>query len=371
MKRKLKNIFLKTACAFFSILYKLDNKKVLFRAYNGLRYNCNPRAISEKLHEIAPDMKIVWCLKNPEQIKDVPSYVQIVRKGTFAEFRELFTAKFWVFNAGIVIPHKRKGQLYMDTWHGDRAFKRVDISADGSTSLADSYKHADVILSGSDYGDKVIRTAMKHDGEILHCGSPRNDIFFKDYSKLAMDTRKALHLEQFDRLVTYAPTFRGKDSGMEPIDFSSLIERLEKRDGKKWGVLIRQHYKVKPDESWSKDSRIVDASSYPEMQDILLISDVVISDYSSLVGDYVLLGKPTVLYVPDLDEYKSGRGLYFDIEKSPFKFAQTANELFDIIEQMDENTAKENCKAVLDFYGHVCEKGNASELAAKWILGRV
>ena len=122
---------------------------------------------------------------------------------------------------------------------------------------------------------------------------------------------------------------------------------------------------------WKADSRIVDASKYPEMQDLLLISDVVISDYSSLVGDYVLLNRPVVLYVPDLDNYKSSRGLNFDVEKSPFKYAKNAKDLFQTIIDFKESDAPENCKQILDFYGHVCENGTASEQACQWILDRV
>ena len=371
MKRQIKNMLLRVLCRFFSTFYALNRKKVFFRAYNGLRYACNPRAISEKMHELAPDMEIVWSLNEPDKATDVPEYVRVVKKKSLAEYRELFTSKFWVLNAGLVIPCKRKGQFFMDTWHGDRAFKNVDKTSDGSSLLSEAYKRADVILSGSDYGDEIIRRSLNPNAEILHCGSPRHDMFFQDNALKMQPVRKALNLEGFDKILTYAPTFRGNGIAADLLDFSYLADELEKKDGKKWGILIRQHHKVKMQPEWKADSRIVDASKYPEMQDILLISDMVISDYSSLVGDYVLLNRPVVLYVPDLDDYKSGRGLNFDIEKSPFRYAKNAKDLFQVILDFKESDAPENCKEILDFYGHVCETGRASEQACKWILDRV
>ena len=360
MTRFIKNSVLRFFCVFFSVFCRLNRKKIFFRAYNGLRYACNPRAISEKMHELAPDMEIVWSLNEPEKATDVPDYVRVVKKKSLAEYKELFTSKFWVLNAGLMVPCKRKGQFYMDTWHGDRAFKNVDMTSDGSSRLSEAYKRADVILSGSDYGDEIIRRSLNPNAEILRCGTPRNDMFFHDNSLIAESVRKALDLGRFEKILTYAPTFRGNGKAADLLDFSFLADELEKRDGKKWGILIRQHHKVKMQPDWKADSRIVDASKYPEMQDLLLVSDMVISDYSSLVGDYVLLNRPVVLYVPDLDDYKSSRGLNFDIEKSPFRYAKNAKDLFQTILDFKESDAPENCRQILDFYGHVCENGTAS-----------
>lgn len=371
MNRRLKNLFWRGSCLFFSLFFPLNKKKVFFRAYNGLQYACNPRAISEKLHELAPYMEIVWGFNNPEKIPDLPSYAKKVKRGTFADYREMFTSKFWVFNAGIILPHKRTGQYYMDTWHGDRAFKCVTLSSDKKTTLKEAYKNADVVLSGSDYGDKVFRESLQFSGEILHSGSPRNDIFFCPNVDLKNKIRQTLSLEIFDSLLMYAPTFRDTGKEVEPLDFSHLLDLLEKRDQKKWGCLIRQHHKTPLQSHWGEDPRIKDVSLYGSIQELLLIADVVISDYSSLVGDFVLLKRPVVLYVPDLADYKSGRGLNFDIEKSPFFYAKEGPTLFQLVENLSAEAAKQNGNDILDFYGSVCENGTAAEQACKWILERV
>ena len=370
MKKRMKLFVLRIICLAVSVLFPLKKKKVFFKAYHGLRYACNPRFISEKLHEMAPDYEIVWSFKDSSKIDDFPGYARMVKSGGLRECIEMFTSKVCIFNAGIIIPCKRKGQFFLDTWHGDRAFKKVDESADGKNTLADAYRIMDVVLSGSDYADNVYHDAMKFSGEILHCGTPRNDVFFGDSSARLQNVRKKLNIAA-DCVLTFAPTFRGICNGVAELNFSNLLDKLETKTGKTWNVLVRQHYKVKVSDGWNKDCRIINASRYPEMQDILLASDIVISDYSSLVGDFVLLNRPVFLYVPDLEEYKAGRGLYFDIEKSPFWYARTETELFEKIINVDENLVKKNCRDILDFYGHVCENGNASEQVCRWILSKV
>lgn len=368
MNRRLKNLCWRFLRFAFS-LFRLDNRKVFFRSYGGLNYSCNPKAISEKLHEIAPDMKIVWSFKNPSKVENVPEYVTKVKRNSFQEIKSLFTSKFWVMNAGFVFPKKRKGQIFIDTWHGDRAFKKVEISADGKENIADSYKVADVVLSGSDYGDRVFRNAMRFSGKILRVGSPRNDIFFsKDLDLKTESVKRGLGIAKNARVLMFAPTFRGAGKGVDILNFSSLLDKLEARDGEKWVCLVRQHYKVPFQKKYSTDVRIMNVSAYPDMQELLLISNVVISDYSSLVGDFALLERPIVLYVPDLEEYVDSRGLYFDLKKSPFVFATEESELFEKILKFDPESARKNCRRILDFYGDVRENGTASERVCKWML---
>jgi len=353
---------------FLFLPFPLDRNKVFFKAYNGLQYSCNPKSISEKLFEIAPQTKIVWSFTRPESIENLPNYVQKVKKKSFQEFYHLFTAKIWVMNAGTMIPKKRKNQWIIDTWHGDRAFKRVQVSSDGSSTLDQAYKNVDVVLSASDYGEKVIREAMKHKGEILRIGSPRNDLFFKTNSKEVLRIKSKLKLNPSSKLILFAPTFRGEGEAVESLNFSKLIDSLEKKDTCSWYCLVRQHYKVPPQREWTKDSRIFDVSNYPDIQELLLVSDILISDYSSLAGDYALLFRPIFLYVPDIEEYKSGKGLYFDLEESPYVLAKNEADLFHKIVNFSLEEASKNCSDILDFYGNVNENGLASEKAVQWIL---
>lgn len=368
MKRCLKNIAWILLKNFFGCFFPLK-KQIYFRSYNGLQYSCNPKSISSLVHEKKPDVQIVWSFSNPASVS-VPDYVCKVKKNTFQDFKALFTSKIWVMNAGMVVPTKRKGQIFIDTWHGDRAFKNVSADVHGLPS-AKAYEKVDYVLSGSDYADKVFREQLGVKGEILKTGSPRNDLFFKDADILRQRVKKKLNLEAFDKVLMFAPTFREYESQEQTLNFSKLIEMLNQRDSASWCVLIRQHHKAIYGNSWKTDKRIIDVSKYPEMPELLLLSDIVISDYSSLVGDYVLLKRPVVLYVPDVEKYKAGRGLNFELEKSPYVFAQTEAELFEKIVNLSESDAKMNCENILDFYGNVVEDGNASERVTNFILGKL
>ncbi len=368
MKRILKNLAWVLLKTFFCVFYRLK-KQIYFRAYNGLQYSCNPKCISEAIHEKRPDVRIVWVFSNPEAI-EVPDYVFKVQKNSFADFKALFTSKIWVMNAGMVIPFKRRGQIFIDTWHGDRAFKNVSNDIHGKPSGI-AYQKVDYVLSGSDYADKVYHEQLNVKGEILKTGSPRNDFFFENRDARREEIRKKLNLEAFDHVLMYAPTFREYKTQEEKLDFAMLIEKLNQRDSAKWCVLIRQHHKAVYESCWDSDERIFNVSKYPEMSELLLLADVVISDYSSLVGDFVLLKRPTILYVPDIENYKAGRGLNFDLEKSPFVYAQNEAELFQKIVCLDVNSAVKNCEEILDFYGHVVDDGCATERVVSFILGKM
>lgn len=368
MKRHLKNIAWLLLKCFFSTFFPLK-KQVYFRAYNGLQYSCNPKAISVLLHSKNPDVRIVWCFSNPESIT-VPDYVCKVKKNSFQDIKALFTSKIWVMNVGMVIPSKRKGQILIDTWHGDRAFKNVSMNVYGTPSSI-AFEKVDYVLSGSDYADKVYHEQLKIKGKILKTGSPRNDIFWENPDSLRLQIKKKLNLDAFDKVLMYAPTFREYKMQEKSLDFAKLIDMLNQRDSAKWCVLIRQHHKAAYDGSWEADDRIFNVSKYPEMQELLILSDMVISDFSSLVGDYVLLKRPVVLYVPDMEKYRAGRGLNFNLEESPFIYAQTEDVLFEKIKNLTEENGKKNCEDILDFYGNVVDDGKAAERVVSFIVGNL
>ena len=363
MKRVIKNFINIIICKLFSF-FSLK-KSVFFDAYGGL-YACNPRCISEALHKKHPDIKQIWNIK--KGIQGVPPYIQQVQKNSFNYFKALFTSKICVFNSGIIIPRKRKGQFFLDTWHGDRAFKDVSITPIGEKSSI-AYQQIDVVLSGSDYADRIYREQLCFTGEILKTGSPRNDLLFKFTREQCEKIKNAIGGSSFDSFLLYAPTYRNLDEGKADLNFSTLLDRLEERDQKKWCCLVRQHYKVKYANSWCKDSRIINVSKFPDVNELLLLTDILISDYSSIVGDFVLLKRPVVLYVPDLDEYNKAKGLNFKLNESPFIFAETESDLYDKIVRLNADKARDNCESILDFYGNVCEDGHATDRVIRYIEG--
>jgi len=373
-------LFLKFFMWILNKIYGVEEKKVVFISFGGKSYSDNPRAISEKLYEMRSDFAIVWIFNNPEEKrKIVPDYVKCVKNNTYSAFKELATAKFWVDNFGkAVYTYKSKAQIYIQTWHGDRGFKKI---------LYDSHKVSpnayyieqdicDLMLSGSDYYDQVIRSAFKYAGKVMKVGSPRNDLLFHYSNRYIFNIKKSIGLPIDKKIVMYAPTLRrfaqGKEQEIADIDLESTLGALENKTGQRWICLIRAHSAVRGFANSPENSnRIIDVTRYEDMKDLLLITDLLIPDYSSSAGDFALLKKPIILYQPDRDKYLlEDRTFYFDIDTSPFTVVFNQDELLAAIQELDEKKVLKQCEEILEFYGTV-ETGHASRSVVEYILSNV
>ncbi len=344
----------------------VEKDKVFFSSYDGKLYNDNPRAVAEALHAIAPQAKLLFRLSGKGMASpDIPDYIQKVPHSGLKALREMATAKVIVTNAGMKIwMRKFPDQLYVQTWHGDRGFKKVrlDLEPKSRNFLAES-RRIDVAVSGSDFGSGVYRSGFAVKGEILDVGCPRNDLLLKNPPDVAHRTREALGIAEDARVLMYAPTFRTGTSGSvqdAPLSLEKVREALEAQTGERWVCITRGHI----DSRGIRSDAQMDVSAWPEPSELLLISDMLITDYSSIGGDFMLLNRPVIFYMPDLADYNDERGLYFDPEKSPLIVAHTQDELLALLEKPIDGPA--NCKAVLDFFG--CrETGEAAKAVARRI----
>ena len=359
------------------MLCPINGNKIVFCSYRGTQYSDNPRAISERLHELEPGREIVWLFQEPDHKRAIaPDYVRRVGYTSFRAIYELATAKIWVDNN--IKPDfliKRKNQRYMQTWHGDRGPKAVlcaSITADPNRRYVET-KGCDVMLTGSKFGERKLRGAFRYEGEFLKNGCPRNDMLIKADSSKAGSIRSALGLDAESRLVLYAPTFReyckyqSHPQDIGDIDLSSLLDRLEEHTGEKWYCLLRRHHSVRAMKNQKADGRVMDVSDYDEMNELMLISDILITDYSSSSGDFPLTMRPLFLYHPDISAYSKERNLYFDFQDSPFLIARSQQELEQIVCETSAEKAAENCREILQFF-NVYETGSATERAVECIL---
>ena len=365
----------------FSInkLLRINKKKVVFISFGGKSYSDNPKAISEKLHEVNPEFQIVWLFNNPLEKKDVvPEHVICVKKASLRALIELATSKYWVDNfSKPLYMYKSKKQYYIQTWHGDRGFKKIlydspFISAD--YKIFESEK-CDLMVSGSDYGDKKYKSAFNYEGPILKQGSPRNDLLIQNSISKQGLIKQKLNINSNTKILLYAPTLRRyatKENELQSsndIDLKSILNTLEEKTNNEWLCIVRAHSAVRGLEGVPNDSEtIIDGSSYEDMMDLLLISDCLITDYSSSAGDFALLNRPIILYQPDRLEYiKEDRSFYFDIDSSPYMIAQSNQEIITKIRNMKEDLILDNCKRILEFYGTI-ETGEASERVVEYLL---
>ena len=343
----------------------LDDRAVCLCCFNGGLYNDNPRAVAEALHELRPDLKLLFLLNEKGMAsRDVPEYIVKIPYRSLRALRAMATSRVLVRNAAMR-PWMRKfpGQYYVQTWHGDRGFKkiRLDLHPEDPGGILREGAWMDLAVAGSDFGAKVFRTGMAAGGEVLTCGCPRNDLLLRNPPDVASRVRRALGIPEDARVLLYAPTFRTMGTGgtqKAPLSLEKVRRALEGATGEKWVCVTRSHSVNRG----IRSDALLDATDWPETGELLLATDLLITDYSSIGGDFMLLNRPVVFYQPDIDAYRSEeRGLYFDPDQSPLLTAHTEEALLELLSGPIDGPA--NCKAVLEFFG-THESGHAAEIVA-------
>ena len=362
---------------------KVKPGRVVCWAYNYKQYGCNPRYLTEYLLEHYPDMEIVWVFRKGVDTSAVDKRVKCVRFRTWEYLKMVNSAEFLVTNSRTdpwhIYWHKRPEQKYLMLWHGGAALKRVE--RDVEDRLGFSYvqkakrdsKVCDLMISGCRANTELIKRSFWYSGEILEKGIPRNDIFFntKLHNTIRQQVIAKYNLPKDGRIVLYAPTFR-RSGTLEPyrIDWSEMIPRLERMfGGAKVTLLLRLHPNLigKADtSSLINHPSVIDMTRYHDMQELLCVSDMLITDYSSSMFDYAMLRRPCVLYATDVAQYD--RGYYYDFRELPFPLAEDSEQLAALIEGFDEAKYQEKLRMFLDERLGLVERGVAAEELARWMV---
>jgi len=370
----------KTYMYFCYITRPRKGKSVFFASMRG-QYSDNPRAISECLHRMDPDIKIVWLVKS--QFKQyVPDYVTIVPPTPRIALKAQARADAWVMN---YVNQKRLGDykgrdtFYIQTWHGDRGLKAIGYLSENSKSERFSgydLEHCNLMVAGSDYGVKKARQGLHYNGEFIVEGMPRNDklVNIDKYRDEAAEVRRQLGIDNNVKILLYAPTYRDEKGSQQcAIDIPSSIANLE-ANGEKWVCLIRSHSLSKgfsTPNSQLSTLNYKDVTSYPDMADLLLIADLLITDYSSCAGDFLLTGRPLVLAHFDIKHYEEqGRSLWVDPVEAGYLVAKNQDELNQILSNLYSYDHKAIADKINCFYG-TKETGQSSEAVVRRILKEV
>lgn len=346
--------------------------QVLFISFGGRQYSDNPKAISDRLHEIAPDLRQVWLFNESADLSDeLPDWIVPVLNTKENCDRALAESAVWVSN--FEMPSyvtKKNDQLYFQTYHGDRAFKKVLYEA---TPVRDlrlmEEEDCDYLVTGSKFAENWMPKSFKSSATLLKVGCPRNDVLFNVSTERRLEILGTLGLKDDANVLLYAPTFRDwLDEPQETygIDLGRLLDRLTARDNKEWICLVRKHPSSKGISYDCDDARIYDASDYPYSDDLLCVADFLLTDYSSIVNDFILRRKPAVLCTADLAEYLSYRPLLLDFDSCPYPCANSADELEEIVDGMGDDYGEREYEKVAAWYG-IYEDGTASEKIASMI----
>lgn len=374
---------------FSRYLLRINTKiipgKVFFLTQES-NYCCNPKYISEALHSINDkNISIFWRVPK-DNIGQFPEYVKRSPYNTYKYFKDIFSSEIVVGNSFLYMPipfKLKKNQKLIMTWHGSLGIKKFgpdDIKDTKRRVKAIQYvgNRSDYILSNSLFINNEFRKTYWPNTPILKYGHPRNDLFFDNYKEKREYLKKVITnqygLSNDINIVMYAPTFRdSQDFTVYNIDLIRLIETLKTKYGGEWAVFLKFHpcmrtlYGSKVEYNFGSQYPIINITNYPDMQELIAITDVAITDYSSWIYDFVLRKKPGFIYALDLDKYNNERGFCYPLETTPFPIATCNDELMESILNFDNDIYLDKVNKFLEEKGCI-ENGHASEKVAQVIV---
>jgi CDP-glycerol glycerophosphotransferase len=389
------------SCMRLFCIFPIKKNRIIFNSQKGRQYACSPRAIFEYLEgKYGKQLEYVWCLQNPPESFPQKPNVVTVSYNSLQYFYYQMTSKVIVANipSPCYVP-KRKQQFMIDTWHGGGAYKRVGISVPKQDSLSGSSQS---VISGADVSDNArwelykahynakdtslflssskMFTEVMYDSQMIprdqyyEVGMPRNDIFFKDYKSVGDKARKKLGIGNGKKVILFAPTYRGNVKHQQNdlnLDIQMCLDAAKKRWGGEWVFVYRMHIFSNSLDREKIPASAIDASKYDEMQELLCMADVFITDYSSSQWDFSLTKKPAFLFTPDLDYYlNEDRGFYTPVDDWAFPYAKTNEELADLIRSYSEELHLKKVQRHLDLLGSF-EDGHATEKVCDVIIKQI
>ncbi|WP_406494627.1 CDP-glycerol glycerophosphotransferase family protein [Streptomyces sp. NBC_00846] len=298
---------------------------VLFSSFDGRQYSDSPRAIHEEMVRRGAESEHLWVVS--DQQARVPAGVTAVEHGSTAWYEALATSRHLVTNTQL--PEwfeRREGQCVVQTWHGT-PLKRIGLDLAGTACANAAYlatieqraRQWSVLVSPNRFSTPVLRRSFGYRGEVLECGYPRNDLFHApDRTKVAASVRGRLGIPEAKRVVLYAPTWREdrpQGGGRYALDLRIDLAVAERELGADTVLLVRRHYLVTDRLPDSGSGFVRDVSRYGDVGELMLISDALVTDYSSLMFDFAQTGRPMLFHTHDLAHYRDTlRGFCFDFE---------------------------------------------------------
>jgi len=389
-KSKLKRI-LKNKNELNKYLYRhkyinepIEENWIMFETFMGKSYADSPKYIYEYLAKNYPGQyQFIWVL-NDKNAK-IPFNGIIVKRFTRKYAYYLAKSKYFVFNVRQPLWfRKREGQVFLETWHGTPlkrlAFDQEEVTAASPTYKAQFYRQKqewDYLIAANKFSSDIFKSCFMYtEGNMLEIGYPRNDLMYdKNKDKIAASLKKKLGIPADKKTILYAPTWRDDEyygNGQYKFKLKLDLDLMKKELGDEYIVLLRTHHYIadKLDVTGLEDFAF-NLSKYDDITEIYLISDICITDYSSVFFDFANLKRPMLFYTYDIDKYRDVlRGFYIDMEKElPGPLVYSTKEVVDQIKninQMNEKYADRYEK----FYEKFCsiDDGQASKRAVEAVF---
>lgn len=368
-------------------LFPADSKLIIFESFLGKQYSCNPRAIYEYLKENHPEYKMYWSVDPKYSSSFTGKDVEILYRFSIKWLLVMARAKYWVFNSRMPgwIP-KPSHTTYLQTWHGTPLKKLAadmdEVHMPGTTT--ENYKanflressRWDYLISPNEYSTKIFKRAFNFKKEMIESGYPRNDYLYNcNDERTIKDIKIKLGIPQDKKVLLYAPTWRDNDFyqvGKYKFDLKLDLDMIREKLGNEYVILLRMHYLIAENmDITSYEGFAYNVSQHEDIRDLYLISDILITDYSSVFFDFANLRRPMIFFVYDIEQYRDQlRGFYFDFEHTaPGPLIKTTIECIDEIMKLENNgyALPENYE---EFYKKFCylETGESSKRVVENVL---
>lgn len=339
----------------------VDEHMILFSTFNGKSYSDSPKAMYKymKNNKQYNGYKFIWAFKEPDKYKYLEdNNTKIVKQETKEYEKYLLQAKYWIFNYRAADhQYPRKNQVFIQCWHGT-PLKRLGYDLDNPDNVLNTkkeirYKYRidakkfEYLLSPSRFATEKFISAwnLKEVGKencIIEEGYPRNDFLINYTKDNIQEIKDKLKINNNKKIILYAPTWRDNQhqSGIgytykTQVDFDMLQREL----GQDYIILFRAHYLVANEFNFKQyEGFICDVSNVDDINELYVISDILITDYSSVFFDYANLKRPIIFYMYDLEKYKDNmRGFYIDLEGLPGNIVKTEEDLIKEIKDIESN----------------------------------
>ena len=341
---------------------KVKNNRIVIVSYYGKGYGDNGKYIVEEILKDDINCEIFWAVKNKSFAKSLPQGVKPIKFNSIKYFFYLTTAKVWINNTRFLNgTRKRKNQIYIQIWHGNLALKKIEYDAVLPRNYVKIMNHdnklIDLMISNSDFCTDMYRNSFKFNGKIELFGTPRNDAFInKDcINRSIKNVYENYKLNKNVKIILYAPTFRDNYShNPYDINLEILKNHLLATTNDEWVIMVRFHPLVVNGKEYINSNDYIDVTNYPDMQELINSSSLVITDYSSVMFDSLIAKKPVLLYANDIEEYNLERGYYFQFSELPFPLFKNNEDLMKKIKNI-------NLKSIMEKYDAFSKKVNLLE----------
>lgn len=365
--------------SFMKVFCRIKPKQVIFESGIGKQYSDSPKQIYQKMltDPFFEGYKFIWIYNGYDIEKD--DRLKIIKRFSWEYFYYLATSEYWVNNQNFpYYIHKPKHTTFLQTWHGTplkKMMNDVDSFSDKDAGYVPRMNKVnaqwDYLVSPSHYATERFESAFLPKAKILEVGYPRNDVFFLSDNEKGEILRQLRNMWGINnkKVILYAPTFRDDDktsAGKQDFKLNLNIEAMYKALHEDYVVLFRQHAIVKtklyiPD--YFKDF-FIDVSKFSDVQQLYLLADMCVTDYSSVMFDYAITKKPLLFYTYDYEDYKENlRGFYIDFEaEAPGPLLYDTDQLIDAVQHIDqvEKNYESKYQQFYNKYGYI-ENGTSTK----------